>query len=89
MSSFFVVLFGENRYVQYKINELLDNSFNGIVNEEYSFEGIRIRFPVTAEESRFYIDSCNNLKWKFSINGEELKGRKELKNGDYIVVSDD
>lgn len=89
MNSYFVVVFAGNRYVQYKLSELLDNSFNGMVSEEYSFEGIRFYFPVISVDSGYYINSCNNnQKWKFSVNGEEIKGKKELNNGDYIVVSD-
>ncbi len=91
MSSFFVVLFGKNRYIQYKISELLDNSFNGIVNEEYAFCGIRFYFPVIKENSNYYIDCGNSSdqKWKFAINGEEIKEKRELKNGDYLTISNE
>lgn len=86
MSDFFVIIFGGDQYYQYKINELLANSFNGIVSEEYAFQGIRYCFPIIAEEDQYYIED-KNANWDFTINGEILTEKRALKSGDYIRVS--
>lgn len=86
MSDFFVIVFGGDQYYQYKIRDLLANSFNGIVSEEFAFQGIRYYFPIVAEDGQYCIDD-KNINWKFSINGEVLEQKRILKSGDYIKVS--
>lgn len=85
MSEYFVTVFGDDRYNQYKIKDILANSFNGLVNEEYSFAGVRYCFPIIVEDDRYYIVN-NNLDWEFAVNGEALNGKKELSSGDYILA---
>lgn len=86
MAEFFVIVFGGNQYFQYKIRDILANSFNGIVSEEYAFQGIRYCFPVVADGNRYSIEN-RNANWKFKINGEELNEKRTLNSGDYIKVS--
>lgn len=88
MSDYFVFIFGGNQYFQYRLKDILVNSFNGIVNEEYAFLGIRYYLPVVVDEGKYYIDD-RNVNWNFTINGEELTEKRLLKNGDYIHVSSD
>ena len=85
MSEFFAIVFGENQYYQYKMRDILDNSFNGIVNEEYGFNGTRYYFPIVSENNRYYIED-KNVNWEFTINGESLTHKRELQSGDYIRV---
>ena len=86
MADFFVVVFGGNQYHQYKIGDLLANSFNGIVSEKYAFQGIRYYFPIIADGEQYYIED-RNASWNFTINGETLTERRALKSGDFIKVS--
>ena len=86
MAEFFVIVFGGNEYFQYKIRDILANSFNGIVSEEFAFKGIRYYFPIVADGDQYAIDD-RNANWKFAINGEELHEKRILKSGDYIRVS--
>lgn len=86
MAEFFVTVFGGNEYFQYKIRDILANSFNGFVSEEYAFQGIRYYFPIVADGDQYSIDD-RNANWKFTINGEELHEKRILKSGDYIKVS--
>ena len=85
MANFFVIVFGGDKYFQYKISDILANSFNGIVTEEYAFQGIRYYFPIVAEEDKYAIEN-RNTNWKFLINNEELYEKRILNNGDYIKV---
>lgn len=75
MSEFFAIIFGENQYYQYKICDILANSFNGVVNDDYAFLGIRYYFPVTSENNRYYIED-KNINWEFTINGEDYPKRE-------------
>lgn len=86
MPEYFVIVFGGNQYYQYKIRDLLANSFNGIVSEEFAFQGIRYYFPIVAEDGQYCLDD-RNINWKFSINGEALEQKRVLRSGDYIKVS--
>ena len=86
MAEFFVIVFGGNEYFQYKISDILANSFNGVVSEEYAFQGIRYYFPIVADGDQYSIDD-KNVNWNFTINGEELHEKRILKSGDYIRVS--
>lgn len=86
MAEFFVTVFGENEYFQYKIRDILANSFNGFVSEEYAFHGIRYYFPIVADGDQYLIDD-RNANWNFSINGEKLRDKRILESGDYIKVS--
>ena len=83
MADYFVIVFGGNEYFNYKIRDILDNSFNGIVSEEYAFNGIRFYFPIVAEGDEYLIDD-RSANWKFTINGEELQTKQVLKSGDFI-----
>lgn len=67
MAEFFVTVFGGNEYFQYKIRDILANSFNGFVSEEYAFQGIRYYFPIVADGDQYSIDD-RNANWKFTIN---------------------
>lgn len=86
MTEFFVVVFGGDQFYQYKIRDILANSFNGIVNEEFSFQGTRYYFPIVAEDNQYYIDD-RNINWTITINGESLDRKRILQSGDYIRVS--
>lgn len=86
MTEFFVIVFGGNQYFQYKIRDILENSFNGIVNEECAFQGIRFYFPIVAEGGQYFIDD-RNANWDFTINGEVLEQKRILKSGDYIRIT--
>ncbi|MCJ0538602.1 type VII secretion protein EssC [Enterococcus cecorum] len=86
MAEFFVIVFGGNEYFQYKIRDILANSFNGIVSEEFAFKGIRYYFPIVVDGDQYAIDD-RNANWKFAINGEELHEKRILRSGDYIRVS--
>ncbi len=86
MADFFVDVFGRDSYIQYRIKDLIANSFNGIVSDEYAFDGVRFYFPVVYENDEFYIDD-RNRDWEFTINGEKLSEKRLLKDGDYIIVT--
>lgn len=86
MAEFFVTVFGGNEYFQYKMRDILANSFNGFVSEEFAFQGIRYYFPVVADGDQYVIDG-GNANWKFAINGDELREKRILKSGDYIRIS--
>ena len=86
MSDFFVVVFGDDQYYQYRLNDVLANSFNGIVSEEYAFMGIRYYLPIIVEGGQYYIDD-RNAKWDITINAEGLTEKRLLKSGDYIRIS--
>lgn len=86
MKEFFVIIFGGEKYFQYRISDIIANSFNGIVSEEYSFLGIRYYFPIVAEGGKYFIDPKNN-GWAFKINNNFLADKTELKSGDFINIT--
>ncbi len=83
MADFFVIIFGEDNYYQYKIRDILGNSFNGIVNDEYKFYGVSYYFPIIAENDQYCIEN-KNANWEFKINEDVLKNKRVLSSGDYI-----
>lgn len=83
MKDGFLIVFGGNSFYQYKLHEILENSFNGYVNEEYAFRGIRYYFPVMVEDGQYFF-SCSDTNWSFYINGMPFAGKQPLKHGDFF-----
>ena len=44
MNNFFVALFINNRVCQFKMDELIQNSFNGYINENFVFRKKNVYF---------------------------------------------
>jgi len=86
MDEYFVIVFWGNTYYQYRLKDLLANSFNGFVNDEYAFMGINFYFPIVSEENQYYLFD-RNADWSFSLNGEKITEKKAIKHGDYILIS--
>jgi len=86
MSELFAIVFGDNKYHQYKIEDLLNHSFNGMIGGEYAYHGQSFYFPITTDGGQYFIEDRNSL-WTIRVNGEQLTEKRRLANGDYIQTS--
>ena len=84
MKNYSVIVFGGDTFFQYRLNDVIANSINGFVNDEYAYYGEKYYFPVTADGDRYFIEDTSSL-WAFSVNGVKLTEKTELHSGDYII----
>lgn len=84
MKNYFLVVFGGGTFFQYRLNDIISNSFNGFVNDEFAFQGENYYFPVGIEGEEYFLEDNSSL-WTFNVNGMPLKERIVLKAGDYIT----
>jgi hypothetical protein len=88
MNNFFVAIFINDKVCQYKVDELIQNSLNGYINENFVFHKRNIYLPVQIHGN----DYCLQIKgadWKCICDNHEITESKILKHGDYVVFSKD
>ncbi len=86
MNNFFVALFVDNRVCQYKIDELIQNSFNSYVDEKMVFDCKNVYLPVQIKEETYYLQSKSPL-WSIRLRGEAVTGEHRLAHGDYLTFA--
>lgn len=85
MNNFFVTLFIGDRYFQYRLDELIANSSNGYINEE--FEGnCKLYLPVQIKDDKYVIQNDSSI-WSVRHDGSLVSDECEIKHGDYYFIS--
>ena len=88
MNNFFVAIFINDKVCQYKVDELIQNSLNGYVNENFVFNKRNIYLPVQIQGK----DYCLQKKasdWRCVCDNQEITDSRILKHGDYVLFSRD
>lgn len=85
MTRFFVTLFINNRMCQYKLDELIQNSSNGFINESLVFGNKEIYFPVSVHDDNYSLQNRSS-NYVISCANEILTEAKVLCHGDYYVM---
>ena len=88
MNNFFVALFINDKVCQYKVDELIQNSSNGYVNENFVFNKRNVYLPVQIQGDSYCIQKKSS-DWRCVCDNQEITESKLLKHGDYIVFSKD
>ncbi len=86
MNGFFVTLFIDNRICQYKIDELIQNSFNGYVSEKMVFNSKDVFLPLLIKEESYFLQSKSSL-WKMSCGNQEISAERKISHGDYVLFT--
>lgn len=86
MENFFVCIFENNRFSQFKLDNIIHNSFNGFLSKDFSCSGESLYLPFVLSEEKYYFYS-KNTTWEFTYNGNCLTEKVEIKNGDYFIAS--
>ena len=86
MNKFFVTLFINNRVCQYKLDDLILNSFNGYVNESFVIGNKPIYLPIQISGDRYYIHSKIS-KWSIKYGNDTINEKHGILHGDYYVLS--
>lgn len=88
MNNFFVALFINDKVCQYKVDELIQNSSNGYVNENFVFNKRNVYLPVQIQGDSYCIQKKSS-DWRCVCDNQEITESKLVKHGDYIVFSKD
>lgn len=88
MNGLFVVLYVNNRICQHKIDELIQNSTNGFVNEGLVFGCKNIYLPISIQEDRYFIQNKSS-NFKIVCDNEIINGIYALSHGDYFFVQNE
>lgn len=88
MNKYFITLFINDRFYQYRLDDLILNSFNGYVNEDLGIGGTKLYFPVQIQNNSYVIQNKTTL-WTIKRDAEVLRDTCELKHGDYFIISNE
>lgn len=88
MNNFFVAIFINDKVCQHKVDELIQNSLNGYVNENIVFNKRNIYLPVQIQGDDYCLQKKSS-DWRCVCNNEEIADSRVLKHGDYIIFSRD
>ena len=86
MNHLVVTLFIHNKICHYRIDELIRNSFNGYINENFVFGNTNVYFPVQIQEDGYTIQAQTS-SFQIMCNNEPLVEAKQLSHGDYLLFS--
>ncbi len=86
MNNFFVALFINDRVCQYKVDELIQNSLNGYVNENFVFNNRNVYLPIQIQGDAYFLQKKSS-DWTCRCENQEISESKKLKHGDYLVFS--
>lgn len=88
MNDFFVAIFINDKVCQYKVDELVQNSLNGYVNENFVFNKRNIYLPVQIQGNNYCLQKKSS-DWRCVCDNQEIADGKTLKHGDYLLFSRD
>ncbi len=86
MNNFLVAIFINDKVCQYRIDELIQNSLNGYINENFVFNKRNIYLPVQIQGCDYCLQKKSS-DWSCICNNQEITDSKILKHGDYILFS--
>ena len=86
MENFFVTIFENKMFSQFKLDNIIHNSFNGFLSKDFSCSGESLYLPFVLCEDKYYFYN-KNTTWEFTYNGNCLTEKIEIKNGDYFIAS--
>lgn len=86
MENFFISIFENNKFTQFKLDSVIHNSFNGFLASEYSISGEALFLPIILSDEKYYLHNKDSL-WEFTYNGSKLTEKVELQSGDYITAT--
>lgn len=85
MDGFFVVLFTKDRMCQYRIDELIQNSSQGFINEGFALGCKNLYFPITIQGDDYCIQ--NKLSsYTIKLDNSLITEAQPIKHGDYYSV---
>ena len=88
MNKYFVALFINDRFYQYRLDDLIMNSSNGYILEDLGIGNKKFYFPVQIQNDAYVIQS-KTLTWTIKRDAETITGAYTLKHGDYFTISND
>ncbi len=88
MNKFFVALFINDRFCQYNIDVLIQNSTNGYVDENLVFGQKNVYFPVQIVGDAYCLQK-KDAAWTVKHQDREIGDGKPLAHGDYVTFSKD
>ncbi len=88
MNNFFVAIFINDKMCQYKVDELVQNSLNGYVNENFVFNKRNVYLPVQIQGDGYCLVK-KSFDWKCVCNSREITDSKVICHGDYLIFSRD
>lgn len=88
MNKYFITLFINDRFYQYRLDDLILNSSNGYINEDFGIGAKKLYFPVQIQSDSYVIHN-KTTKWSIKHDGEIVKEPCELRHGNYYVIDSD
>ena len=88
MNKYFITLFINDRFYHYRLDDLILNSSNGYINEDFGISTKKLYFPVQIQSDSYVIHNKTS-KWSVKQDGELVKESGELKHGNYYVIESD
>lgn len=88
MKKYFITLFINDRFYQYRLDDLILNSSNGYINEDFGIGTKKLYFPVQIQSDSYVIHN-KTTKWSIKHDGEIVRDPCELKHGNYYVIDSD
>lgn len=88
MNKYFITLFINDRFYQYRLDYLILNSSNGYINEDFGIGSKKPYFPVQIQGDSYVIHN-RSTKWTIKHDGEIVRDQYELKNGNYYIIESD
>ncbi len=84
MENYFITLFINNRYYQYKIGELIQNSSNGRINENFVSNNKNVYLPFLIQGDKYCLQNKSS-QYRVKRENQEVNGCVEINHGDYFV----
>ena len=88
MNKYFITLFINDRFYHYRLDDLILNSSNGYINEDFGIGTKKLYFPVQIQSDSYVIHNKTS-KWSIKHDGELVREASELKHGHYYVIDGD
>ena len=88
MNGYFLVLFINNRICQYRIDELIQNSTNGLVSESLVFGNKNVYLPLSIQQDVYCIQN-KSTKFKVRCGNQMIEDCRPLCHGDYFVIQNE
>ncbi len=88
MSKFFVTLFIDNSFCQYRLDDIIQNSSNGYIREDFVLGNKSVYFPILVQNDSYSIVNKSSA-WTIKHDNNVIHDRQSLNHGDYYVISDE
>jgi len=88
MNKYFITLFINDHFYQYRLDDMILNSSNGYINEDFGIGAKKLYFPVQIQSDSYVIHN-KTTKWCIKHDGEIVKEPCELRHGNYYVIDSD